>query len=286
MESIFVVVNSIDENLKQMKKILIPTDYSVNALKATHYAMNIAQLFNAEVVLVHSYHLPVSDPNFIVDTDKISEDELKKIESKKEEIEAIYKGINIKTKSVFGPIVDVLDKICTEEKIDLVVMGTKGQTNALESFIGTVASNVINEVKCDVLVVPEEGEFDGFNEVVLATDYHKLENYNCFDNLIEILNKSKSTLAMVNIQKELDLFQIPTRTENRLRDLFGDFGLSKHFVQSDDVESSLEHFANTHNADLIVLTLPHYSFWQKIWHKSLTKKMALHSKIPVLVLKE
>ena len=269
-----------------MKKILIPTDYSSNAQLATHYGMKLATLLNAEVLLVHSYHLPISDPNFVIDLDKNEEEELKKIEEKKEELTALYGTLKIESRVVFGPIVDVLNKLCEHEAVDLVVMGTKGHTNALDSFVGTVASNVINDVACDVLVIPENAIFEGLTEVVLATDYHNLEKYNCFDNLLTLLDKTDASIALVNIQKELNLFQIPSRTENRIEDYFGKYKLSKHFVQSDDVEASLEHFSKSHAADLIALTAPHYSFWQKIWHRSLIKKMALHSKIPVLVLKE
>lgn len=269
-----------------MKKILIPTDYSENANLATNYAMQFASLFNAEVILVHSYHLLVSDPNYVVDLDKNLEIEKLKMEEKKDQLHELFPNVRIETVVLFGPIVDVLDKICSEEEIDLIVMGTKGQTNAIEGLIGTVASHVISDIKTDVLVIPQNATYENITEVVLATDYHNLDNYNCFNNLIEIMSKTSASLAIVNIQKELNLFQIPSRTENRIEDLFGDFKVSKHFVQSENVEDSLEHFAKTHSANIIALTAPNYSFWQKIWHRSLTKKMALHSKVPVLVLKE
>lgn len=267
-------------------KILIPTDYSLNAQQATNYGIKLAQMLSADVLLVHAYHMPVVDPNFVPNIGADSEKEEQKMLDKVTQFNAVFKNVSIDSRVIYGPIVDVLDKLCEEENIDLVVMGTKGQTNAIDGLIGTIASNVLKNVGCDVLVVPAEAEFGELDEIVLATDYHQLDDYSCFNTIKKILDRTDANLALVNVQNELNLFQIPSRTENRLQEFFNNYKLSKHFVQSDDIEAALEHFAKSHAADLIVLTAPHYSFWQKIWHRSLSKKMALHSELPVLVLKE
>lgn len=49
---------------------------------------------------------------------------------------------------------DYIIDVCKEEKIDLVVLGCKGDHSKLKRvFLGTVATKVLNEAPCDVFIV-------------------------------------------------------------------------------------------------------------------------------------
>ncbi|MBK7854728.1 MAG: universal stress protein [Bacteroidetes bacterium] len=42
-----------------MKKILVPVDFSDNSENALEYACELGKKLNAEVFILHSYHVPV-----------------------------------------------------------------------------------------------------------------------------------------------------------------------------------------------------------------------------------
>ena len=41
-----------------MKRILVPTDFSDTANKARDYAVQLAQILGAEIILINTYHIP------------------------------------------------------------------------------------------------------------------------------------------------------------------------------------------------------------------------------------
>ena len=43
-----------------MKTILVATDFSAAALNAANYAADMASTINADILLLHVYHIPVS----------------------------------------------------------------------------------------------------------------------------------------------------------------------------------------------------------------------------------
>jgi nucleotide-binding universal stress UspA family protein len=103
---------------------------------------------------------------------------------------------------------------------------------------------------------------------------------------LSLLKLTDAAVSIVNVQENLDLSEIPSLSEQKTGKLFEKFKHSHHFLEAENVESALFDFAHLNASDLIVLSTRHYSIWQKIWHTSMTKKLALHSTIPVLILHE
>lgn len=54
-----------------------------------------------------------------------------------------------------------------EQKIDLVVMGTKGASGVTEILIGSNTADVIEKCHCPVLAIPAESDFKTPTKVVL-----------------------------------------------------------------------------------------------------------------------
>lgn len=267
-----------------INKILIPTDYSVVGIRATHFGLNLAKMTGAEVILFHSYHVPGSNYDMILDVKAMTEEQAQKMNLAKEELQLKYPELSITSVVEFGSVVDNLLSLCEKEQIDLVVMGTKGETNSLDAVLGSVSSNVVNVVKCAVLLIPEEVYLVNISEVMLATDFHPTKSTKYFNPLLTILNKTGASLSIVNVRKQLEVGELPSRFETQIDEIFGSYKHSHHFLESDNTEEALFDFANIHHTDLIVLTTKHYSLWERIWHRSLTKRMALHCNKAMLIL--
>ena len=74
--------------------------------------------------------------------------------------------------------------------------------------------------------------------------------------------------------------------ELKYKELFRNTKHSFHYVETEDVEVGLFQFAEKHHCDLIVMVTRHYNFWERLMHRSLTQKIALHTELPLLILHE
>ena len=58
-----------------------------------------------------------------------------------------------------------------------------------------------------------------------------------------------------------------------------------HTIQEESIAVGMEAFANEWDLDMLVMPFLHRNMFSQLFHQSMTKKMALHSKVPLLVLK-
>ena len=58
-----------------------------------------------------------------------------------------------------------------------------------------------------------------------------------------------------------------------------------HEIATENKLDSMLEFLNTFETNLLVTYQPHRNYWQRLMHRSFTKKMALESKTLILVLR-
>jgi nucleotide-binding universal stress UspA family protein len=267
-----------------INKILLPTDYSVNAVRASRFGMALAKKLEAKVVLFHSYHFLLADSTDLNYVNEMKEVEESKLNEEKETLQTLYPDVDIVCEVDYGPVVNNVEMVVDRLGIDLVIMGTKGETNQLDAVLGSVASNVINSVKCSTLIIPEETHEFKLDQIMLATDFHQSNSDEIFDSLKSVLRKTDASLAIVNVKSEME--EIDTVSKEEIGNIFGEFKHSHHYIEGDNVEETLFDFANVNYCDMIVILTKHYSLWQRLFHKSMAKQLALHSSIPLFIIHE
>lgn len=272
---------------EKISTILIPTDYSPNAKRAASYGISLARKLNAEVILFHAYHAPVIHPDEITILEKLREDEESKMDELLKEVNNDFGDlVKVRGRIEYGPAVDWLQRIVDDEKVDLIAMGTKGQTNAIDALLGSVASHVINDVYCSVLVIPQEVRKFEINEVLFATDFHETKNTNYHHALVHMLKAFDPTIDIVNFRDNVEFDDLPSKEELKLDHIFRDFKHSFHFIEDDDVEHGIFQFVEENHCDLVIILTKHYNLWQRIFHRSISRKLALHSKVPLFIMHE
>src|SRR5699024_3502029 len=120
-----------------MLKILIPTDLSENALKATAYATELFKHGHDKIILLHAFADEVYEMKSVkvdVGLDDLKDEIFHRTQNA---LEALKNKIfdfspnpkhNIRCVPEFGMLVDAVNDWVEKENIDVVVMGTKGQT--------------------------------------------------------------------------------------------------------------------------------------------------------------
>lgn len=142
----------------QLKRILLPVDFSENADVANNYASALAQQFSAEIHVLHVIeHSIPTFPIYGIDTGPLEHiKEIKKAAEEKlnEWLQADWaKGITIVSKITVGtPFVEIIS-YAKDQDIDVIIMGTHGRSGLSHLLIGSVAENVVRKAPCPVLTV-------------------------------------------------------------------------------------------------------------------------------------
>lgn len=137
----------------QISRILFPTDFSHDAEHAFQYALTFAREFGAELYLLHVIYFPPQTPEYdigqVIDgLVKNAEDSLSKLVESAKAPDLVFR-LDVQVGVEYSEIT----KLAEKEKIDLIVMGTRGRTGLAHVFLGSVAERVVRHAPCPVLTV-------------------------------------------------------------------------------------------------------------------------------------
>lgn len=272
-----------------MKKLLVPTDFSKNAENAIDFAVAFAKKENAMLILLHAYHFsyPVADfPGEITarelsEIKAISQEKLKNICLK------IMQAHKIQCERVCkeGFATDVILEASKKMHPDFIVMGTKGASGIKEVFLGSNTAKVIEQAQHPVIAVPDGASFHGIKLITYATNYYE-SDINAIKTLAEIAEPFK---AVINILHISDGEYIPESENDLLKQFVSKVSkkvdyknFSYQLILGENVEKELDHYLRDNVTDLFSTSTLHRNLLEKIFGKSLTKKLAYHTKVPLL----
>ncbi len=152
--------------LPQLKKILLPTDFSGCANYALPYAAAIARATAAQIICVHVVepvvpavgYTGLAEPMPIADISEQLEDSAERQLPKLAECEECS-GLNVEEVIVHGDAAAEIVRVATEQEVDLIVISSHGRTGLGRMIFGSTAESVVRHATCPVLVVkppPEE----------------------------------------------------------------------------------------------------------------------------------
>ena len=279
-----------------MKKILVPTDFSDNAMKAALYAAEIAKKSGATVFLLHTIE-PIADsirqPLPLQDSclEEVVNSRLRELNSSRSTIANAYPNIRIETELAKGAITTSILDFAGSNQIDLIVMGTKGANGLKEIFMGSVAADTIGRTKVPVLAIPNEYAMEEPDAILFATNHFE-ENKDLLNKIVELAKLFSATIhAAVFVDTDTadaTDYLYNTRELNRymkfLKKTFPDVSFKCELLEGKEFEETIEKYDDKNEVDIIAMIPYPKSFWERFMKKSVTKKMAFHSKIPVLAI--
>jgi nucleotide-binding universal stress UspA family protein len=139
-----------------IKKILVPTDGSDYSIRAAEYAISIAKVHSAQIMVVYVIDEVVVDQFSKVTERESVEEELKNDgERYARYIVGLAEKENVPASSFImkGRPFEQIVRLSKELNVDLIVMGTYGRRGAERILLGSVAERVIEYSLCPVLVV-------------------------------------------------------------------------------------------------------------------------------------
>jgi nucleotide-binding universal stress UspA family protein len=276
-----------------MKNILLPTDFSVNAYNAALYSLQLYREVQCNFILLHSYQVNgyyegsafVAKPNIrsIDDLERSSE---KKLEDLKKDLESHIPGNNHRFETVMKniPLEHAVNLEISFRKIEVVVIGTQGETAARDVAFGNNTINLMENVtNCPVLAVPSHVTFTGIREVVLPTGFKIGFSTGSLDYLISLVNTHHASLRILHIEEAgLDTEQEDNRSF--LNKLLEPIPHSYHYLSYVSVPIGIYCFTESRGSDMIAFLNKKHSFFENLLFEPLYKKIGNFAHIPVLVL--
>jgi universal stress protein A len=147
-----------------LKKILVPIDFSAMSKRAFHYALRFAEQFGCEIVLLHVVEpvTAIAGTPLTFDIFAQPEDDTAAAEAELASLAASSRnGLNSLTSAVrTGHAPNEITKAAKDLDVDLILIATHGYTSWRHLCIGSTAERVVRTAPCPVLVVRDkEHEF-------------------------------------------------------------------------------------------------------------------------------
>jgi nucleotide-binding universal stress UspA family protein len=276
-----------------MKKILVPTDFSATAEKALNYAIQLAKRSKAQIVLLHVAEL--LDPSYDIEPQAIVDYNDKEI--------AHLNYMLIKTQAHLeldekipslaflynGRVVDSITTVAEKYNIDMIIMGTEGKHNLRTSIFGTRTAEVIAATLVPVIVIPSDYKWSEPKNILLAVNEQN-DNENILAPMFSIANSFAASVSTVIFSDEdanpVELLEdeyVMQEVKYKINKSFGRSVEALH-IEGTDFSKTIQEFVTEQNVDLLVMITHKHSFLEKLFATSMTKRMAYHTKVPLLSL--
>lgn len=153
------------ESTPQFQRILVAVDGSEGSRKASEVALDLAEKFNGQLFVLHVFRgypeYLTMFPNAPAPSGKAIEEY--EASARKAALEVVGRIVSMaerkkvkarpQTLETVGSVVQAITDFAAGEKIDLIVMGTRGIGGFKKMLLGSVSSGVATHAVCPVLVV-------------------------------------------------------------------------------------------------------------------------------------
>jgi nucleotide-binding universal stress UspA family protein len=144
--------------------ILVPCDFSASSEHAFHWAVGLAEDWEAQIVVLHviPVFFPVDDlqAQFLVDLPQVEIALFSGTKTRLEECttQKTNSTVPVETRVVMGDAWWEICRTAEREPADLIVIGSHGDTGIARIPLGSVAERVVRHAPCPVLVVRLPGQ--------------------------------------------------------------------------------------------------------------------------------
>lgn len=276
-----------------MRTVLIPTDFSQNARHAIDYALELYKCERTNFYFIHAYADEVYGP---IDTStRASMESLKEtVKARTEEAlkrltgDVREKNHNPKHSyewvSTFKSLIDAVNDFVKEGNIDLVIMGTQGQSAKKRITFGSHTVQVFKYVQCPVLAVPDSYEFHQPQKIAFPTDFLLPYKRRELKLLNEIAAEFKSAVHCLYIS---DFDDLSFRQLDNKRFLHEALPNAYVFFETTPVKNKAEailEYITEKEIDLLVMVNSRHSLLEDMLYRSTVDEIGLHPKVPFLVM--
>ena len=271
------------ENLK----ILIPTDFSVQAEYAYLMVKRLQEKTAIDIHFLHVLNVPDTvtmtpdgtiqtcgeiDLNFVNQQKDIAERKLANLK--------VLYGDHIRTHLVLGKTTDAILSFTQANRFDLIVMGTKGASGLKERISGSETQIIARKSKTPLLSLMCDRSDLQIQNILLVHNFSNpaQENLELMKKLIKAFDPKIHMLQITSGKVELEKAKVEADMK-RFAELNEVSNFECHLINDRDVENGVVHFNQMINMDIICIgTHGKGGFF----HQSATEKLINHLFKPII----
>jgi nucleotide-binding universal stress UspA family protein len=142
-----------------MNKIMVPIDFSPSDEQALRYATSLARDSGGTLLIVHVEEPPMAygaGEFYVGAADAETEDQIAA------QLEALVPpdgSVSYEHRLLNGEPAQQIVQLATDERVDLIVMGTHGRTGVLRALMGSVAESVVRLAPCPVFTLRDSATY-------------------------------------------------------------------------------------------------------------------------------
>jgi nucleotide-binding universal stress UspA family protein len=268
-------------------KILIPTDFSVQAEFAYLMVKKLEEKTPVDIHFLHVMNVPdtvTMDGNGTIQT--CGEIDVKYVVKQKEiaerklaDLKALY-GNDINSHFVLGKVTDGILNFAEANKFDLIVMGTKGAWGLKEKLSGSETSIIARKSIIPVLSLMCDRSDLSIQNIILVHNFNHpvKEDLQLLQKLIKAFNTKFHLLQITS--GNVDAEKASTEANMKLfAELNNITNYECHLINDKDVEKGVVHFNQMDNMDIVCIGTHGKG---GLFHHSATEKLINHLFKPVI----
>jgi nucleotide-binding universal stress UspA family protein len=268
-------------------KILIPTDFSVQAEFAYLMVKKLQEKITTDIHFLHVLNVPDTvtmdakgeiqtcgeiDLNYVLKQQEIA---LRNLDN----LKALY-GNQINVHLVLGKTTDAILNFSNSNAFDLIVMGTKGVSGLKEIVSGSEAQVIARKSQIPLLSLMCDRSDLQIENVLFVHNFinPKNEGLTLLQKLIKAFGTKVHFLQITSGQVESEM----TKAEVDMRQFAQSNGIENyacHLINDKDVENGVVHFNQMNNMDLICIGTHGKG---GLFHQSATEKLIKHLFKPII----
>jgi nucleotide-binding universal stress UspA family protein len=266
-----------------MKRIFLPTDFSDTALKSAHFALDLFGTADVRYTLVNSYQLQVYPEVLLPDIAMLPERESRSGLRQVERLLRKYaEGVHLAKVSTYLALPEALNELAARKGGDLIVMGTQGKSSTL--LFGRNASTVVQRAQLPMITVPAQWEPQPVKHVLLPLDSGTF-TADTFRPLLDLVQRTGAEVLVAHVRTNAPGFKQGldhAAVSEALK------GINHRFitVHGSDVVDTVNELVAGGRMQLVAMVHRKRGFLDGLFHTSTAKRMALHTNLPLLVLRQ
>lgn len=268
-------------------KILIPTDFSVQAEFAYLMVKKLEEKTPVDIHFLHVMNVPdtvTMDGNGNIQT--CGEIDVKYVVKQKEiaerkltNLKTLY-GNDINSHFVLGKVTDGILNFAEANHFDLIVMGTKGAWGLKEKLSGSETQIIARKSKIPVLSLMCDRSDLSIQNILLVHNFNHpvKEDLQLMQKLIKVFNTKFHLLQITsgNVDAEIATAEANMKIFAELNNITN---YECHLINDKDVEKGVVHFNQMNNMDIVCIGTHGKG---GLFHHSATEKLINHLFKPII----
>jgi nucleotide-binding universal stress UspA family protein len=273
-----------------METILVPTDFSPAAKNAAGYAVELAKFFDAKLILVNAFAVPIANTDTMFPLDVVMPLHtvaLKNLESFKSEL-FLQKDdkIDIECIAEMGSAYDVINLVSKKHSADLIVMGITNEAGLIkEHFIGSSAVKVARNIEIPTFIIPEKVKYQPIHHISFACDMEKTGQISLINIVKSFCKIFDAELEIVNVEGlEEEVSYEKARTSVYIEKKLEAVKHKIVYVSENKVAKGLEDYLESMPTDLLIINPKKHNILHTLFKENVTNELAFHVHVPILAI--